>query len=391
LISVDSDGRIRQWNTTAVKTLGLIASTVLDRDFASCEIPWDWSIVSKRVLQCMKSEKAVRMETLHYRTPSGEKGFLGLTMNPIRAKHDGDLSGFLILGTDISGKKQLEVQLALAQKMESIGQLAAGIAHEINTPIQFVSDNLLFLKESFESIQAVLEVYKSLMQALPQEAFDPQLFQQVKTIADDADLVYTMNEIPKALDQSLDGTQRVTNIVGAMKDFSHPGTGEKIATDLNSVIGNTIIVSRNEWKYVAEVRTELDPGLPPVPCLRGELSQVILNLIVNAAHAIADVVRNEEGKKGLITISTRTDAHCVEIRITDTGTGIPLESRNKIFDPFFTTKEVGKGTGQGLAISHTVVVKKHGGTLTFETEMGTGTTFLIRLPLQVALAHQESA
>ncbi|HNP31006.1 MAG TPA: PAS domain S-box protein [Nitrospirales bacterium] len=391
LISVDSNGLIRQWNTTAEKTLGLMAANVLDRDFASCDIPWDWSIVSKRVLQCVKSQKAVRMETLHYRTPSGEKGFLGLTVNPIRAKHDGDLSGFLILGTDISGKKQLEVQLSLAQKMESIGQLAAGIAHEINTPIQFVNDNLLFLKESFESIQAVLNVYESLMQTLPKEAFEPHLFQQVKTITDQADLVYTLNEIPKALDQSLDGAQRVTNIVGAMKDFSHPGTGEKVAIDLNSVIDNTILVTRNEWKYVAEVKTEYDSGLPPVPCLRGELSQVILNLIVNAAHAIADVVGKEEGKKGLITISTRADGNWAEIRITDTGTGIPLEFRNKIFDPFFTTKEVGRGTGQGLAISHTVVVKKHGGTLTFETEVGTGTTFVIRLPMQVALAHQESA
>jgi signal transduction histidine kinase len=189
-------------------------------------------------------------------------------------------------------------------------------------------------------------------------------------------------EIPKALKQSLDGANRVSNIVRAMKDFSHPGTEEKKPIDLNRAIESTAIVARNEWKYVADMVTDLDPALPLVPCQAGEFNQVILNLLINGAHTINDVISQMEGDKGKITISTRVEGEWVEVRIADTGTGISEAVRDKIFDPFFTTKEVGKGTGQGLAIAHDIIVNKHGGTLTFETELGKGTTFVIKLPLQ---------
>jgi signal transduction histidine kinase len=172
-----------------------------------------------------------------------------------------------------------------------------------------------------------------------------------------------------------------------MKEFSHPGSKEKTALDLNHAIETTVTVARGEWKYVAEVETEFAPGLPSVQCLAGEFNQVILNLIINAAHAIRDVVKHVEGSKGTIRISTRLDKEWVEIRISDTGTGIPEEIRHRIFDPFFTTKEVGKGTGQGLAIARSVVVDKHGGTLTFESEVGRGTSFILRLPVADATAR----
>ena len=173
-----------------------------------------------------------------------------------------------------------------------------------------------------------------------------------------------------------------------MKDFSHPGTNEKTSMDLNRSIESTLTVCRNEWKYVADLVTEFDPALPPVNCLPGEFNQVILNLIVNAAHAIADVV-GDGGTKGAITVSTRLDGEWVEIRIRDSGTGIPEHARAKVFDPFFTTKGVGKGTGQGLAIAHNVIVEKHGGTIQFETELGKGTTFIIRLPLAANSTRQK--
>ena len=176
----------------------------------------------------------------------------------------------------------------------------------------------------------------------------------------------------------------MTKIVQAMKEFSHPGTEEKVETDLNRAIDTTITVARNEWKYVAEMLTDFDPALPPVPCLPGDFNQVILNLIVNASHAIAAVVGEGSQGKGTITVSTRHEGDWVEIRVRDTGTGIPEAIRSKIFDPFFTTKEVGKGTGQGLAIAHSVIVDKFGGTLTYETTVGKGTTFIIRLPLAPA-------
>ena len=169
-----------------------------------------------------------------------------------------------------------------------------------------------------------------------------------------------------------------------MKEFSHPGPVEKMPVDINRAIESTILVSKNEWKYVAEVTTDLDRELPPVPCLAGEVNQVILNLIVNAAHAIADA-NKDSGGKGSIHISTRNCSECVEIRVRDTGCGIPKAIQSKVFDPFFTTKPVGKGTGQGLAIAHSVIVQKHNGTIQFESEPGSGTTFVIQLPLACEL------
>jgi len=165
-----------------------------------------------------------------------------------------------------------------------------------------------------------------------------------------------------------------------MKEFSHPGTKEKVPLDLNHAIESTITVARNEWKYVADLDVDLDPSLPPTACQPGEFNQVILNLIVNAAHAIAEVIAKGGPAKGKIRIQTRNSEQWAEIRIQDTGSGIPEKVRSRIFDPFFTTKAIGKGTGQGLAIARSVVVDKHGGSIHFETEEGAGTTFVIRLP-----------
>ncbi len=198
---------------------------------------------------------------------------------------------------------------------------------------------------------------------------------------EEADLDFLMEEIPPALEQALTGIERVSKIVRAMKEFSHPGSEEKNAVDINRAIENTITVARNEWKYVAEMKLDLAPDLPLVPCLVGEFNQVILNIIVNAAQAIAGVVGDNSGRKGLITVTTRNADGWAEIRVSDTGPGIPPEAQARIFDPFFTPKDVGKGTGQGLALAHSVIVDKHGGALTFETEEGKGTTFIIRIPL----------
>ena len=203
----------------------------------------------------------------------------------------------------------------------------------------------------------------------------------VAEAAAQADLDYLLEEIPRALSQSLEGIERVSHIVRAMKDFSHPGTAAKMMTDLNRALDSTATVASNEWKYVADLRLDLDPGLPLVPCLPADLNQVFLNMIVNAAHAIADVVGDGSNGKGIITISTRQQEDRVEIRIGDTGTGMTEEVKERIFDPFFTTKVVGRGTGQGLAISHSVVVERHGGTIAVETAPGKGTTFIISLPL----------
>jgi two-component system, NtrC family, sensor kinase len=292
--------------------------------------------------------------------------------------------GFIV---DITAQKNaekerdsMEVHLRQAQKLEAVGQLAAGIAHEINTPIQYIGDNVRFIEESCAGLGQLLQDYQKLAAAVQTNSVTPEMLAELEACAQKMDVAYLSREIPLAAEQSLEGVAHVTKIVRAMKEFSHPGSKEKAAVDLNHAIETTVTVARNEWKYVADVEMDLAPGLPTVSCLPSELNQVILNLIVNAAHAIGDVVGKVEGTKGTIRISTRQDGSWFEIRISDTGTGIPEAIRHRIFDPFFTTKEVGKGTGQGLTIARSVIVDKHDGTLTFETEMDRGTTFIIRLP-----------
>jgi signal transduction histidine kinase len=196
-----------------------------------------------------------------------------------------------------------------------------------------------------------------------------------------ADLDYVLENVPTALESAIDGLGRIATIVRAMKTFAHPDQQEKSLIDLNQAIESTLTIARNEYKYVADVKM-LTGKLPPVLCHPGEVNQVVLNLIVNAAHAIADVVDGTE-QKGTITVGTRLVGEQVEISIGDTGSGIPESARQHIFEPFFTTKPVGKGTGQGLALARGVV-DRHGGSLHFETEVGKGTTFFIRLPVSLS-------
>ena len=287
--------------------------------------------------------------------------------------------------TDISMLKQtleerdrLEDNLRQAQKLEAIGQLAAGIAHEINTPTQYVGDNLRFLKESFGELDSVITQMVDTGGANARKALD------------DADFEYLKEEIPRALNQSLEGVDRVAKIVRAMKEFSHPAR-EKTATDLNRAIQSTITVASNEWKYVAEMDMDLDANLPSVHCSPAEFNQVVLNIIVNAAHAITDVVGDGGKGKGKIRVKTRADGDWAVVDISDSGSGMPAHVQQRIFEPFFTTKEVGKGTGQGLAIAHNVIVDKHGGTIKVTSSPGAGTTFTIRLPIGGVKTESDSA
>jgi PAS domain S-box-containing protein len=291
---------------------------------------------------------------------------------------DEDDRKLVCVGLDIRDRRRLELELRQAQKLESIGRLAAGVAHEINTPIQFVTDSVHFLRESIPEVFGVLDQAQRAVCSVAEGAGAAAAMTALDEARASADLPYLLENIPSAIERSLDGLDRVSAIVRSMKHFAHPDSREMTSVDLNQAIESTLVIARNEYKLVADVETAF-AELPPVRCYLGDLNQVVLNIVVNAAHAIADRV-GESGVRGRIRVSTHHEAEDVVIAIRDTGGGIPESIRHRVFDPFFTTKEVGRGTGQGLAIARQVVVDRHRGELTFESELGVGTTFYIRIP-----------
>jgi PAS domain S-box-containing protein len=277
----------------------------------------------------------------------------------------GNLTGIVGTGYDITERKAAEERMASSERHESIGRLAAGVAHEINTPIQYLSDSVKFIGEGVQELLA----YVDSLQSAQSPAAQPN-----------DDVEYLREELPPALKRVSEGLVRIAEIVRSLKDFSHADQNQMGPVDLNRAINSTLIVTRSEYAAVADVETDLAP-LPQVTCHGGQINQVLLNLVVNSADAITDVV-GRTGCRGVISVRTRVDGDFAVIEIQDTGGGIPESIRGRIFDPFFSTKEVGRGTGQGLAIARNVIVKGHQGELDFVTESGVGTTFRVRLPIK---------
>ena len=276
----------------------------------------------------------------------------------------GNLTGIVGTGFDITDRKDAEARMASSDRLESIGRLAAGVAHEINTPVQYLSDSVTFIRDGVGELLAYIDELHKATDARP---------------AASEDVDYMREELPPALARVAEGLSRITEIVRSMKVFSHADQREMGEVDLNCAINSTLVVARSEYRDVADVETDLGE-IPRVTCHGGQINQVVLNLVVNAAHAIGDVIK-KGGTRGRITVRTREENGHVVISIADTGGGIPEAIRPRIFDPFFTTKEVGRGTGQGLSVSRNMVVKVHGGELDFTTEPGKGTTFFVRLPV----------
>ncbi len=338
-----------------------------------------------------KGAKAGQTQIFEYRISNDQGRWVDME-GQVSAVEDpgGHGDSVLLISRDISLRKQMErdratveIQLRHSQKLEAIGHLAAGIAHEINTPTQYIGDNTTFLRDVFAQSTALIRTLQGHLERIREgTGSHAEEARQALDALEAGDVDYLEEEIPKAIQQTLEGVARVSKIVGAMKDFSHPGGDSASIIDLHRAIESTVTVSRGEWKSVANLETEFAPDLPLVSCYPGEINQVILNLVVNAAHAIAASRKSlETTEPGLIRIGTRLLPGEVEIWVSDDGTGIPAEIQDRIFDPFFTTKPVGKGSGQGLSIVHAVITEKHKGRITLESSPGKGTTFHLFLPL----------
>lgn len=305
---------------------------------------------------------------------SGKKFFAEIATSRNTRSH---VTHFTMLVRDLSRRKKLEARLGQAQKMESVGQLAAGIAHEINTPIQFVGDNIQFLQGAFDDLGQLIELFEQLVEAVTTNSSTDDLLKQISEQSEIADLPFLRKESPVAIRQSLEGIERVASIVRAMKEFSQPSSESKTSVDINRAIENALAVTGSQHRGVATVTTSLDPSLSPVVCLSGQINQCLLNLLTNAFEAMDDHCKPGTGT---FHITTRHDGDNIEIRFEDNGPGIPGEIMERIFEPFFTTKEVGKGTGQGLAFVYNVIVDKHDGAIHAQSQTGGGTTFIVSLP-----------
>lgn len=380
IVCVDKNACVSYWNRQAECRFGITSQQAIGKAISSLEVGWNWGRLQQHITQSFCEKKYNYRFDIDYSCRGSGNRILSICISPFVGV-DEKAGGYLLLADDITETRVQQSYDHQTERLQSIGQLAAGIAHEINTPIQYVGDNTHFLQESFQELLDVVDNIQRLASQLASSKDVESFKRNLEKLYEQCDYEYLADNVPKAIFQSLEGIDRVSSIVKAMKDFSHPGSDTKDPTDINRAIDSTITVARNVWKYVADLNTELDPQMGELLCYTGPFNEVILNIIVNAAHAIDSVVAESNGVKGLITVKTQRFEHYGEIRISDTGPGIPEKFCAKIFDPFFTTKEVGKGTGQGLSLCHSIIVEQHAGELFFETEEGAGTTFVIRLPI----------
>lgn len=379
LLVLDSAGRVATYNVSAQRLFGANHSPLEERNVLEL-IPELGSFDALENWEHSNLETGTSGLSLQFSTKSNARNLEHFEVVFSRLFFDEQLH-YVALIRDISKRVQMEQQLRQAQKLESIGQLAAGIAHEINTPIQYVSDNMSFLKKAVGHVMQAIEMYRQVVANSSDDSIKEQVIDLEKMLKK-AKFDFIRDEIPKSIEQSADGLGRVTTIVRAMKSFSHGSDGEFSLADLREALESTTTICRNEWKYIAELHLEVDPALPQVSLILDEFNQVILNLVVNAAHAIDDR-RNADDDIALgnINIAAMQLENELVITVKDDGCGIAEENQDRVFEPFFTTKAVGKGTGQGLNIAYSVIVEKHGGRIDVQSQKGTGTTFTLYLPM----------
>ncbi|SFM68815.1 PAS domain-containing sensor histidine kinase [Thermodesulforhabdus norvegica] len=381
IVVVDSDGRILRWNPMAERIFGVSAGAVEGKKTDEVDLYEDLRSLMAKAVSAARTQECCKPGTVKIRKPEGEIAFLDVIIHPLKESSNGPERAILI-GLDVTEKKLMEMSFVHSQKLQAIGALAAGIAHEINTPAQCVAANLEFLKSGFEGIRKFLDAYLDHRNEHATEGLNPAFLDEMDRLEKELDLHFLLSEIPEALRQSQDCIGRISRIVKSVKEFSHPGAKEKHPVNINRALDDVLNVCRNEWKNIAEVEKDYDESLPSVPAYPDELNQVFLNVIMNAVQAVKEKVGDKPSELGTLRIETRRKGEWCEIRISDTGVGIPEEIRDRVFEPFFTTRDVGKGTGQGLAIAQSIVMNKHKGQIFFESTVGKGTTFVIRLPLR---------
>jgi signal transduction histidine kinase/HAMP domain-containing protein len=386
ILTLDDQGRIQSFNSAAERIFGAPASRAIGSNFDQLAPFVALGEVGSAEIEVARFDASQFPALITAsRVSVGGQSMVVATIGDltqrrqyerIRADQHAELERLVTERT--VALKEAQREALQASRLASVGQLAAGIAHEINTPIQYIGDNLSFIQDATKNILPLLDEARKL--ACNSEHFsngDP-LIREYFDRVDQANLDFLINELPPAISQSLEGVAQVARIVLSMKEFSHPGTTQKSVVDLNRALENTVTVSRNTWKHIANMEARLDPKLPRVNCHPGEMNQVFLNLIINAAHAIDESGKPRPGK---IIVETFNLGDFVEVRFSDNGTGVPDAIKDRIFDPFFTTKDLGKGTGQGLAICYDVVVVKHGGQILVGDSNGEGAVFTIRLPV----------
>jgi two-component system, NtrC family, sensor kinase len=379
LIGVSKDNIITHWNNEAEIVFKVKSSDAAGKEFNNLIINWDWLRVNEGILNVLSQNEAFFLKELRFLpsgSPEGSNRYLNLKVTPLKDIKD-KITGYLISGEDITEVRSMRIHSNQAQKMEAIGQLAAGIAHEINTPAQYIRDNTLYIKEALNNIFNIINKFINLHKDINTCNRADEIFALIKSSEYD----FIIEEIPKAIDQTIEGIGRITKISNSIKQFSHPGISVQVLSDINKIIDEAVTISKNEWKYVSNIIHDLDENIKKIECYPDEISQVFLNLIINAAHAIEEKHKKNSDMKGIIKISTRNSGANVKIKFSDTGNGISEENIEKIFDPFFTTKDIGKGTGQGLAIAYNVIVNRHKGHIDVISIVGAGTTFTITLPI----------
>ncbi len=377
MMIIDVDYGINNLNRYTEKLLNSESADLIKKNLFEIKIPWDNRIVHEILERVKKTGEPLRGCELAF----NKERIMGISIYPINDP-EGKISGFLLTGLDITEKKITENKKNIEQKLVSLGELSAGVAHEINTPSQYIMSNLDFIKKSLKEIKVLYSKFTAVLDGLNNSgSLRKKQFTEITEYIEKSEIDYLFSEIPGAINQSQEGIDHITKIVKSMKSFARPDIGDKVKVNLNEMIGDVITISRNEWKYSAEMISDLNDEFLEIICNPAEINQTILELIINSSHAISEKIKNGIYEKGIIEISAKREGNKALIIVKDDGTGIPEDDKSRIFDPFFTTKDVGEGTGSGLSYVYTTIVRSHGGSIDIHSDKDTGTEFKIRLPV----------